>query len=41
LFDENNELIVKGDAKECSAYRILKMLEHAIKILKRVLKENF
>jgi len=26
----------KGDAKECSNYRCLKMLEHAIKILERV-----
>jgi len=30
----------KGDAKECSNYRRLKMLEHAMKILERVFERR-
>ena len=30
----------KGDAKECTSYRSLKMLEHAMKVLERVFEER-
>jgi len=30
----------KGDAKECSNYRSLQMLEHAMKILERVFEKR-
>jgi len=32
--------VVRGDAKECSNYRSLKMLEHAMKILERDFEKN-
>ena len=43
--DWNNSTLVpvfkgKGDALECSSYRAIKLLEHAMKVLERVLEKK-